>query len=419
MVDNNKAELVAHYGAAIDLGICIAGVNLNTASFRGFAPIDQLARVSGPDVYDHERNAKGTQRELNKAHSEDAVEYALESLDVDPLEDPRAFPEVILNARNIGVVEFYSPLEEKSAMSLQDVLNNIHGKNMPVGVRVRLERLRFPIPQFDPDIARVDGNHRLFAIDKIFDEGEILPVFPRIPFALHVGLKILQELKLFTDINGEHVGMQPAIVDTFTLTLGGDNVKDDLSKRPLWIANELTKDEMPFHNMVNFGGSTTGYKAKFGHIPPIKINALKSAVKVVLSSSNTLQALYKERPDVQLQLIENYFRAVKQEFPAQWSDKKNFILLHSTGLNAISMLGSHLIDQAVNAGELEIDFFVPYLQAVRTKVSLEKTDWPGVAGASGASHVYSALIREATKPAAMAAKVAQKVNAPETGISDL
>lgn len=419
MVNTTRANLLSYYGMSIDLGLCAVGSNLNLISVRGFAKIDQLASISGPDVFDQEENPTGTQRALNRNHSQDAVDYAMGSLTADPQNDARAFPEVILNVRDISVVETYSVQGESKSVSWAEVASLAKHENQVMGIRINLSKLDFPVAPFSPQIARVDGNHRLFAIDQIFAEDDIPETFPKIPFAMHIGLNLDQEMKLFTDINGEHVGMQPAIVDTFKYKLAGDAILDDLKARPLWLAHQMKAEGRPFQDMVGMGGSTAGYRNRFGHVPPLKINALKTAMKIILDSSNTLSPLYKYEPDVQLKLVKNYFEALKIEFPAQWNDKKNYILLQSIGLNAFAMLGAHLIDQAVGQGESEIEFFIPYLAAVRRAVNLGKPNWQGIAGAGGATFVYEKLIEHATHPAAMAAKVAATVKQPGNSISDL
>ncbi len=80
------------HGEYIDLGFCIVGRNLNVISARGYASLITLAQISGPDVLDPILNPNGTQRDLNVKHSEEALEYALSSEDVDPTKEPRAFP---------------------------------------------------------------------------------------------------------------------------------------------------------------------------------------------------------------------------------------------------------------------------------------------------------------------------------------
>jgi hypothetical protein len=49
----------------------VLGVNV----YRGFANLADLADISKADIYDQQRNPKGTQRDLSPAHARDAYEY--------------------------------------------------------------------------------------------------------------------------------------------------------------------------------------------------------------------------------------------------------------------------------------------------------------------------------------------------------
>src|SRR5690348_10717513 len=101
------SPISARHGEFVDLGPCLVGRNLNLVVLRGFAPADVLAEISSPDVYDMVKNQFGTQRDLKKKHSQECYVYAMESTIDDADNDPRAFPEIILNIRDTSVMEVY------------------------------------------------------------------------------------------------------------------------------------------------------------------------------------------------------------------------------------------------------------------------------------------------------------------------
>jgi len=74
----------------------VLGVNV----YRGFANLADLADISKADIYDQQRNPKGTQRDLSPAHARDAYEYVKNR-------DLGFWPEVFLCARKKSVVTFY------------------------------------------------------------------------------------------------------------------------------------------------------------------------------------------------------------------------------------------------------------------------------------------------------------------------
>lgn len=386
--------LEQRFGASsVDLGVCSVGQNLNLVSARGFAKLDILAAVSGPDTFNQIQNREGTQRNLKSAHSQEAVRYALGASKVDPAEDARAFPEIILNARNLNVIEFYDA-ESGAAVPLSDVLNIVTASGgHVVGVRVLLDRLEYPIKPYEPEISRVDGNHRLSAANTLVEsETEEELSFPYVPFALQLGLSKMQERKIFRDINGNHVGMEPAILVTFDLEIAGEDAKFDTAKRDAWVAYQLSEPGRAFENMVSMGGSTQEYRERFGANPPLKINTLKTAVKTTLSASPQLTTVLKDKPDTVLAIINNYWLAVREVLVPMWGDKKNYILLETIGLMAFSKWAGSLIDYAIRDGNTASDYYKPFLLAVLDKVPLEKEANKGLAGAAGQSVVYDKLV---------------------------
>lgn len=407
------------YGEKVDLGLAVVGRNLNLVTVRGFSSLEDLAVISGPDIYDQMENRTGTQRDINLRHSREAVIYALESIEADPSRDARSFPEIILNARDLECIELYDAEAPGQTLDLSTVIEAGSSSNRVVGVRVLLSKLNLPVGTRNPQISRVDGNHRLYAVDMLFEEDEAPEAFPKVPFSLNLNLSTIQEMKLFSDINGEHVGMQPAIIDNFDWQLADEEKRKQTSMRPLLISMGLIEEGMPFQDMVGMGGAVSGYRDKFGVNAPIKLNSLKSAIKNCLAKSNSLVTVMKDEPDKQVRIIANYYHALKQEYPEAWTDKKNFILMQSIGLNGFAMFGGYLIDKAMHDGDSSKEFFIPYIRAVKSSVPIEKSHWEGIAGGGGASVVFDRLVNAATDENANAQKALQQLSDPKPGISDL
>jgi DGQHR domain-containing protein len=389
---SNK-ELEQRFGTRVlDLGVCSLGQNLNLVSIRGFANLGELAAVSGADTYNKFRNPEGTQRHLSNSHSVDAVKYAIASQSVAADEDARAFPEIILSVRNLDVIEFYNPVTN-APINADQLNSNAHPGLGMVGVRVALDKLTYPVEVFEPEISRVDGNHRLSAANLMVEaEPDEIISFPSVPFALHIGLSKEQERKIFRDINGFHKGMETALLDNFTLSLAGESARLDEAMRPLWVAAQLSEPGFAFEDMVSMGGSVQEYKDQFGTNPPLKINTLKAAVKLTLSTSSQLTITYKDKPEIVLSLINKFWLAVREIMPEAWTDKKNFILLETVGLMAFSKWAGSLIELAVEKGQSGVDFFKPYILAVKSTVPLAKAENAGLAGAAGQKVVYEKLI---------------------------
>lgn len=403
--------LVSHFGSTIDLGVCLAGRNLNLLAIRGYAPLETLAAISAPDVYDEYRNPKGTQRELDPTHSRESYEYAAGSSDVLPQNDPRAFPEIILNARDAMVLEIYEHGNPENLIDLNSFTPASEFDGGVVGVRVRASDLDFPHPSESPQISRVDGNHRLSSVDlDALLSGDLdEPVL--VPFCMYVQLTTDQEIKLFRDINGTHKGMDVSFLITTAGRLGGEDLKNDPSTIHLWIASTLKSKGHAFEGVVFSGGSKTGAKEALGKVPPIRIATLASTMKTMLSSAQVMQSTFADKPGVILELIDRYWKAVKSVFPEAWADRNNYILLQTIGLTGFARLGAVMIDQGINDGNVDQKDFEIFLKAVRDSVDLARKSelWVGVAGAGGGKKVAEVVIAAATKSAATKVKVIEGI----------
>ena len=386
--------LVERFGKTADLGPCVLGQNLNVLVLRGFANLQVLSCLSGPDVYDEELNEMGTQRELAKPHAVACFDYAVEAPTVNNSDDPRCFPELLLNARDRGVIEIYDVRDPDRSIDFHSLSDIGEFDSQLVGVRIRVDLLEYPTPQFNPKISRVDGNHRLSGVDidsvlsEEDDDSNII-----VPFSLLVGLDTNQEVKLFRDINGEHKGMDVTHLMNISTRLEGDTLAESDRTRHIWLARKLMAPNHAFEGMVFLGGSRAGVLQRYGRVPPLKLNTLASALRLQLNHA-ALTRNSGLSADALAIILNNYWSAVREVFPAEWEDKRNFILLQTIGLNGFAELGGVLVDEAFRTRKLRKEHYLAPLRAIKEKVSLARDDeqWRGVAGAGGAKRVAQALI---------------------------
>lgn len=418
--DNGQTErfLRDRYGQMIDLGPCIVGSNLNLLTVRGFTSLDRLASISAPDVYDQRLNPTGTQRLLKPKHAIECFTYAMDAVEEVPEEAPRCFPEILLNARDTDVVELYSLDDEARLLDFNSFTPPGDIDELAVGVRVALDRLQLPLLKVGPQISRVDGNHRLSKTDDVLagaiSENEQLDLdFPPVAFSLLLELNAMQEASLFRDINGEHVGMEVAHLDSIVVRITDDEeLKTSSSTRPLWLAHELAQPGGAFHGMVFFGGSREGVKQD-GGMPPLRINSLKVTVAQQLKSAPYTEAAFGDKPEVLQRLIDRYWRAVARTFPEAWDNKRDFILLQSIGLGAFARLGGTLLDIAVKDKAVTERDFERYLEVVRDHVPLAREEWKGVAGAGGQKVVADQLLKAIESDGAMLKAIEEELVEPQ------
>jgi DGQHR domain-containing protein len=417
----------ARYGDVVDLGPVIVGRNLNLLSVRGFARLDTLAVISAPDVFDMVRNPTGTQRELKQKHAKECFVYATESLDCVPDDEPRAFPEVILNARDGDVVEIYNLANPDEIYDFNSFDLDEEREFGIAGLRINLRNIGFPKPEKAPKISRVDGNHRLHGADEEIEReslGDDNPdevsenlEFPQVPYCMLLGLTAIQEGALFKDINDEHEGMETAHLDSLTLRLkSSEELKKDPKFLPLWVAAELTKPGRAFHGIVFMGGSMKGVRASDDIRPLLKINALKSAIQVQLRHAKVVSADLTAEPEVIVNILDNYWAAVRDKFPDAWNNKRDYILLQSIGLNGFAEFGGDALDKAYNEGSVDKEDFERILAPIAISLTLERTAeiWNAVAGAGGARKVATELLKAANPDAVKRERVVSKYRTRRT-----
>lgn len=402
----------------ISLGFCIIGRNLNVINARGYASLITLAQISGPDVLDPILNPNGTQRELNKQHSEDALEYAMQADAVDPEKDPRAFPELTLNVRDKEVLRITQT--NGAVLDFDGLSDELLPETIMAEIFIKRDSLILPVPPHNPQISRIDGNHRLSRAQVIALETEDIEELERIsgtlnvPFALYVNMTAQQERKIFSAYNGKHVGMPASIIDNFEMG-GNDLVENirDIKSASRWLAVELQKEGMPFHGKVHLGGSKAGAKLKFGEAPPLTNRGLATAILKTLEMCNQLKPTLfppydssdpaeatelrrQERiakASKMLSYLELYWRAVKEAFPEAWDDKKKYILMSSIGIGGFSQLAAPVIENlVVSKGKRDYEHFKAVMDYMVGQVNLERENFKAIAGAGGIKLVSDKLI---------------------------
>jgi DGQHR domain-containing protein len=413
------------FGPQIDFGACFVGKNLNLQVLRGYAHLDRLAVVSAPDVYDMEENPNGTQRVLDTAHARACRDYAVTSDAVAAEEEPRFFAEILLNVRDLNVVELYNIEDPTELYEFDSFADDDEVPSSLVGVRVILSVMDFPKPKESPHVSRVDGNHRLWGVDELMDQlaagsdGNDPDEFPVVAYSLLVGLDPTQEARLFRDINGEHKGMDVTHLDQLMVRITDPEVlKANPKTLPLWIADQLSQPGRAFDGMVFRGGAKEGMK-RLGEQRPVKLNSLKSTVAQQLKAAPKVSAVWRNNPDALLTCIDNFWKAVRLTFPEAWENRREYILLQAIGLGAMAKFGGSIIDSAFEAERLSEQDFESYLAPVRGTVSLKREAYPGIAGAGGAQLIADRLLEASEPDAVRAARLADKLLGKKSESEDI
>ncbi|MGB3480331.1 MAG: DGQHR domain-containing protein [bacterium] len=343
----------------------IASKCFGIISYRGYAPLSVLSRISMADEYDQVDNPAGTQRELNKRHAKDVYEYAKNSRNSKAL-----WPEIILNIRKKDAVKIQSKGKSKGPKS--------SGIDM-----VKIQLVWGKIDEYKNSkeiaISRVDGNHRLY-----YAGGEINDKqFPRLsdiqsPFCIMWDISKADELRIFRDVNFEQKHLNTShLYRIQTQTLTPDELWTD--NKGLWLTNRLSQDtKSPFYTLVHKGG-----RKKRGQVYLIKQKSLLYAINKLLQKFPDHEVI-TDRDKLLLAII-NYFNAIKSIWPKEWKDTKKYRLMSGTGLIAFGIVGGRLMSLLFHAsGKLrEEDFKKKLIQLRRRKSDFWRRDSPHLEGRTG------------------------------------
>lgn len=337
---------------------CVRAKVLGVSVYRGFAALSDLAEISKADIYDQKHNPKGTQRDLSVQHARDAYEYVKNR-------DLGFWPEVFLCARSAEVVTFTPvSMEQPDLGTLSLDLDAIRKSN-------------------EVCISRVDGNHRLhFGDGKQSGYAKIDKI---VSFCLAYGLKRVEEIQLFRDINDNQKRMNTSHLDGITVKL---TPEEELKRKEpeLFIAQKLSRDPLsPLHGKVFEGGK----KAAGSDIP---LRGLKTGVEYLLSRSTQLPHL--DDPEAQYKVIRNFLDAVKKWQPKAWTNPKEYILLRGAGLWAVFFIGAQVIDQVLLRKQYKAAQMLAILKSGKDWDWGSRGDFKGYSGRSGALEISKLVGRK-------------------------
>ena len=177
-----------------------------------------------------------------------------------------------------------------------------------------------------------------------------------ITFCVIPGISRHQEAVVFQAINKNQKGIPTSLVDTIIL-LTDPNVPEHM----LW-ARDLDADvDSPFHSLVDTGGR--GRSNTLITFRGLR-NSLKKLVppKYIDSGKIDYQQGYT--------FARNYWQAVHDEWPKEFSDKRGYKMMVNPGVLALSRLGRLLFESKVDVQDFRKPPIANYLQKGKPNV-----DW--------------------------------------------
>ncbi|PYF07219.1 DGQHR domain-containing protein [Ureibacillus chungkukjangi] len=194
----------------------------------------------------------------------------------------------------------------------------------------------------------MDGQHRLGGIEAYIKETDTTL---NVPFLAFHFLDEDEEIKLFDVINTKAKGIGTSL--SRYLNRGNDEIS--------WIAtNLILKPESPFFSKGTLIGKRTKEKN-------ITLQNLYNIVKY-LTKKSELEGLSKEK---KLNIALFYFNLIKELFPEEWEDSKDYKITHITCLYGLAIAGNKILNDNYLAKPQQVDS----VKIANILVNLKEIDW--------------------------------------------
>ena len=403
----NKEKLVEIYNGEVSLTNLLCGNIMGRNVLTGFTKLDSLAVISDADDADQVDNAEGTQRDLQESRAKDALDYAVSH------NITKFFPAIILNVRDSSVITLTKDGVEVDPDEISE--------NESYEIKVDISKLDIPKNHKNPEISRVDGNHRLAGADFITyyeikddderpvvklneDQQHKLSEMPNVQFIITIGLSKNEERQIFHDINHYQKGMNTNHIRTQQLLLKDDEeINKDINLFATKAADHLGKDDdSPFKDKMDFGGSKEGIKREGLEIITT-ITMMERSIKATFDESAELTAYFNNLSDKSKIItdLKTVWTCFVKAFPRQFSEKGT-LALKTVGMVALGRLAGNLISRERNRpGDIprktSEEALMIYLDAILQanpdfwEDGIEK--YKGIAGASAGKQIYYDLVQ--------------------------
>ncbi len=339
----------------------IEGTCLGHKAYRGFASLQELAKLSKADIFEQQRNPMGTQRNLNRQHARSAYKYVTEN-------QKAFYPEIILNIRDLSFIKF-------------NLLNKVGDTNFG-----EIEFTKDPIKAKDIIVSRLDGNHRLYFTDG--HEPPMEPVDLPVSFCFLALTKREDELEVFRDINDNQMGMNTSHLKNITARLLGEAALKQTDPALYIVRKFQSEASSPFYQKIHEGGKIR----RKATITGLTSTNLHNAIRDMLTRSSKLGNF--PDADVQFELIKNFWLAVKKWLPEAWKRPADFIIFKGVGLYAISYLGIEIIDRCLLKQKYQVNDMYSYLEKLPDKEVFTSRGGIPYAGRAGGRKIASDLIAD-------------------------
>ncbi len=346
----------------------VEDVCLSYKVYRGSVKACDLEPATWLDFYDEEVNPMGYQRPFSEKRSQDAANYA---------ETPEAFwPESILAIRDNVEVDneddkvTYNFIPVSAGSKVGELIVDYNDQ--------RVETIGNQVFKWRRAFSQVDCQHRLGKMGNS-DKSVTVCIIP--------GINIKQEAIIFKTINDKQKRVSTSLVDAII----------QLSQSPLeapevhW-AFAMSRDVGScFYKKVNMEGRNI-----IGQRYLVTLRTLQTSVSLLVGGKRFIGANMNDMAayDQFYILIRNYWNEVKNLWPNEFLDTRNFKLMMVPGIKGLARYSRKMFKEAFEVGSNSTD-----LTSRINQVGAHVMDWSSTGelkeatGNKGAKPVYELLVR--------------------------
>jgi DGQHR domain-containing protein len=335
--------------------------------FRGSVRACDLEPATWIDFYDEEVNPLGYQRPFNEERSQDAAYYA---------EQPRAFwPESILAIRDN--IEVHDENDQVKYEFLPVSVGNKFGELIVSYNDQRTEKIGGQDFKWKRAFSQVDCQHRL---------GKMSSSDKYVTVCIIPDIKIHEEAIIFKTINDTQKKISTSLVDAII----------QLSQNPLEAPEihwgfSLSRDVGScFYKKVNMEGKNVA-----GQTYLVTLRTLRTSISSLLSGKKfinenmTTSAVY----DQFYILIRSFWNEVRDLWPSEFSDTRNYKLMTVPGLKGLARYARKIFKNA-----FEVSSNNTNLTSIINRIGSNKMNWSVsgplrlASGNAGVREVYQLLV---------------------------
>lgn len=310
--------------------------------FIGFASASLLHLYSYADIL-NEQTGKGYQRRFNDKHSLDFRKYIQRK-------DSSSIP-LTFNLRP-SKDESWSIIEKTNGR--QELIIKTDARNI---------------------LSQVDCQHRL---------GYLSDIEVPLAFMTYIGLSKIEEMEVFSIINGKAKGLSSSLLDFHDAKLANDLSEEKLE---LYIALKLNDDEKsPWYKKLDLGGQKTS-----GTTRRASLRTLQKATKSFLNDS---KLLLNSSPEEIYSVVLNYWEAITIVLSNEWAQPRNSMVTKGIGVYSLfNLLGYLVNDIKSNTSTYTKVMFVGKLSDFLNEVDwLNNGSFKGLGGQSGVKEATNILL---------------------------